>query len=256
MPLQPLRTILAASAPGAAGRRRPEPRCAACDDLRIVGAACDLETHAVSSPPCAACAADYRPCGHHELDHPAVHACCDCLDGGVVQQRVEGEVVLAGCPAGLRGRHQFRRWARLDLALAGWTLGRWGQTGGADAWAARAARAWVAQLRAADRRPFLVLSGQVGTGKSSLAAAVLREAHDTLGWTGQFRTEPSAVQRFTRAVGADKAQRPDAEDLADVERAFRAVPLLVLDDLGGGRDTPFALERIFDLIDGRSRRLP
>src|SRR3990167_5154784 len=153
MPLQPLRTILAASAPGAAGRRRPEPRCAACDDLRIVGAACDLETHAVSSPPCAACAADYRPCGHHELDHPAVHACCDCLDGGVVQQRVEGEVVLAGCPAGLRGRHQFRRWARLDLALAGWTLDRWGQTGGADAWAARAARAWVAQLRAADRRP-------------------------------------------------------------------------------------------------------
>lgn len=106
--------------------------------------------------------------------------------------------------------------------------------------------------------PFLTLAGKKGTGKTSggIAAAIAfieqgRSAHytTTIDLMGRLRAT------FDREREAEHTEEgtPPAETVATVSRFLKHVTLLVLDDLGKERATPFATEAMFSVIDHRYR---
>ena len=85
----------------------------------------------------------------------------------------------------------------------------------------------------------LLLWGGVGVGKSYAAACICNAVLD--------RGESAAMTSFGRILAAGFDQRADF-----LERVHR-YGLLVLDDLGAERDTEFAEETVFSVIDERYR---
>ena len=103
----------------------------------------------------------------------------------------------------------------------------------------------AASAFAADPRGWLVLSGPVGCGKTHLAAAIKneRDGHDlqTL-----FKTAPDLLD-YLRATYA-----PDSHVTYD--RGFDAIrnaEVLILDDYGAHSSTPWAEEKLFQLLNYR-----
>lgn len=92
-----------------------------------------------------------------------------------------------------------------------------------------------------DRRG-LLLAGPVGVGKTHLAVSIVN-AH--------LRQNRSAVFALVPALIDDlrAAQRTDKE--LELRRLLERAALLVLDDLGKERLTPFAAEQLFKIIDAR-----
>lgn len=106
------------------------------------------------------------------------------------------------------------------------------------------AGAWVSRLLAGQPAQNLVLHGPAGEGKTGLAVVAAREVAEA-GLSVRFfvgREWLDAVRR------ASLGQEDDG-----VEAAARSCRLLVLDDLGSERGTPFALERLLSLVDHRYR---
>lgn len=95
----------------------------------------------------------------------------------------------------------------------------------------------------------LYIFGEYGSGKSHLAVAALLEVHNRFHVTGAFLVFPDYLERLKSTFGND----------AEGEKLFSfyaKAPLLVLDDIGGGRrkDTEisqWANEQLFRLVNYR-----
>jgi DNA replication protein DnaC len=104
---------------------------------------------------------------------------------------------------------------------------------------------------ASDPKGWLVLSGVVGCGKTHLAAAIKNE-RDEHGLQTLFKTAPDLLD-YLRATYA-----PDSHVTYD--RGFDAIrnaEVLILDDYGAHSSTPWAEEKLFQLLNYRfNARLP
>jgi DNA replication protein DnaC len=97
-------------------------------------------------------------------------------------------------------------------------------------------------------RPWLVLHGGIGLGKSHLAAALVRVAVER-GWTGvYFRFWLSYLNRLRASFGEDPPERT-----VDVTRELASGRLVVIDDVDNerGRATDFEAVELFRVIDER-----
>jgi DNA replication protein DnaC len=98
---------------------------------------------------------------------------------------------------------------------------------------------------------WLFLSGTYGSGKTHLAAAI---ANYQLEQGGRviFVTVPDLLDHLRSGFRTGD----DGEDDLDFDEV-RSIPLLILDDLGTESPTPWALEKLFQLLNFRyQRRLP
>ncbi len=98
---------------------------------------------------------------------------------------------------------------------------------------------------AEDPRDWLVIAGQTGRGKTRLAAAIGNYCREA-GQQVRFVVVPDLLDQLRSAYNP---QNPTSFDTM-FERV-RNVPLLVLDDLGAQSGTPWADEKLFQLINHR-----
>lgn len=109
----------------------------------------------------------------------------------------------------------------------------------------------IARRFAARPEGWLLLAGPYGSGKTHLAAAI---AHEVVGRgdSAIFLVAPDLLDHLRSAFS------PNAEsDFDERFETVREVPLLVLDDLGAQSATPWAKEKLFQLLNHRYvARLP
>ena len=103
--------------------------------------------------------------------------------------------------------------------------------------------AWQLDKRSAS----LVLRGDVGTGKTYLACALLRQRLER-GQAGRFVAVADLMDELKARFGDGAAEQSEAyfDRLA-------GEPFLVLDDVGAEQETPWTRERVASLIDRRYR---
>lgn len=89
----------------------------------------------------------------------------------------------------------------------------------------------------------LLLYGDVGTGKSFAAACI---ANDLLS-----KKYPVIMTSFVKILSLIQSREmQDAEILERMEK----VDLVIFDDLGAERGTDYALEKVYEIVDGRCRQ--
>lgn len=86
----------------------------------------------------------------------------------------------------------------------------------------------------------ILFSGDVGSGKSHLAAGILKAVNVE----AFFVNVPELMLRLRGTFNADELDRPIIDDL-------RRVPLLVLDDMGADRVTEYAAEMLYLILNAR-----
>lgn len=89
----------------------------------------------------------------------------------------------------------------------------------------------------------LLLYGGVGTGKSFAAACIANYLIDSL--VPVFMTNFASIMNTLGGLYSDDKN----QYIADIMK----YPLLILDDFGMERDTEYALEQVYNVIDGRYR---
>lgn len=119
-----------------------------------------------------------------------------------------------------------------------------------DPVAVRVVRAWVDGLEAnLEAGTGLWLSGDVGTGKTTLAMLVSKEALKT-GASVAIYSMPKLLARIRATFNA-----VDGEDTyAELIERLAAVDLLHIDDLGAEKQTEWVLEQLYVLINERYER--
>ena len=104
---------------------------------------------------------------------------------------------------------------------------------------------------AQDPSGWLVLQGLPGTGKTHLAAAIANERAGK-GQPAYFVTTPDLLDHLRAAYHPDSKVSYDK-----VFEAMRTTRLLILDDLGAQSSTPWAEEKLFQLLNYRyNAKLP
>lgn len=103
-------------------------------------------------------------------------------------------------------------------------------------------RQYVENLPGTDKG--LIFTGHVGTGKTHLTAAIIREA-TAKGIRAEFVQVPSVLASIRAAIGKGD------EDAKNIIQRYGSVALLVLDDLGSERVTDWVREQLFLLINTR-----
>ena len=103
----------------------------------------------------------------------------------------------------------------------------------------------AAQSYAAEPQGWLTLMGASFTGKTHLAAAVANLCMER-GTPVLFATAPDLLEHL-RSAFSPQAETPYDELFEQV----KSVPLLVLDDLGVQHDTPWADEKLFQVLNHR-----
>lgn len=177
----------------------------------------------------------------------ANHRCCWCADGGRVRV-APGK--YAPCPA-CRGGSANPEIAvnpqermRLPLRYAGTTFDVWKPHNGGPR---LRCMSYVADWPPS--KPHILLTGNKGTGKTTLSIAILKAAHEKHGVTGQFWPVTDLLARLRATADPDRA----TESEGDILDQMRRIPLLVLDDWGAHKATDFAEDRLFTIIDYRYR---
>ena len=89
----------------------------------------------------------------------------------------------------------------------------------------------------------LLLWGSVGTGKTYIAACIANSLLD--------RGVPALMTSFGRILGAMPG--PASGQQTSQLDEWMSYPLLILDDLGVERETPYTLELVYHIIDARYR---
>jgi DNA replication protein DnaC len=100
------------------------------------------------------------------------------------------------------------------------------------------------------QKSILLLFGAVGSGKSSAAAAILREVKTRHHRLGRWYSVPSLLARF-RATMNDDSNETSQQISSELDLA----PLIVLDDLGAEKSTEWAGEQLYIAIDRRYGRM-
>jgi DNA replication protein DnaC len=103
----------------------------------------------------------------------------------------------------------------------------------------------VARAFAAAPEGWLVLCGSSGSGKTHLAAAIVNERIDK-GHPAFYITAPDLLDRLRSSFDPDSEMPYD-----DFFDQIRNAPLLVLDDLGAQAATPWAREKLDQLLTSR-----
>jgi len=93
----------------------------------------------------------------------------------------------------------------------------------------------------------LLLMGGVGTGKTHLVVAALRELIVRYGITGRFADFISLVHDLQMTFDGSGGQRGIIEPLVSAE-------VLVLDELGAGKATPWVMDLLYYLVNTRYLR--
>ncbi len=103
----------------------------------------------------------------------------------------------------------------------------------------------AARAYAENPENWLVFVGDYGCGKTHLAAAIANACNDR-GLSVLFVTAPDLLDHMRATYGPDSTVSYD-------ERFYtvRKAPLLILDDLGTENETPWAVEKLFQIIDHR-----
>lgn len=94
----------------------------------------------------------------------------------------------------------------------------------------------------------MILKGTVGTGKTSLAVAILREVVQRYGG-GYFIPMVSLMDRLL------SMSKGDRDEFERFEKRIRSTPLLVLDDLGAEHENSWVRTKIDAIITERHNRL-
>lgn len=164
-----------------------------------------------------------------------VRCACDC---SVAQNEREAEEKRK------RDRMQYldsmRRTGFPDAEMREWTFAKSDHT---DQRNENIARKYVANFNAMrEQGTGLLLCGQVGTGKSFLAAAIANELIS--------QGTPCLMTNFSRIISRISEKfGGDQKYLDDLNR----FDLLIIDDLGAERDTEFTWEKVMNVIDARYR---
>jgi DNA replication protein DnaC len=109
-------------------------------------------------------------------------------------------------------------------------------------WALAAARRYVTEfLPGADRG--LLFTGTVGTGKTHLAAGILRVLIEDKGILGQFVTVAQLLERLRASYGADAT-----ETETQILKPILSADLVVIDELGASRPTDWVFDTVELLI--------
>ncbi|MHB0869194.1 MAG: ATP-binding protein [Chloroflexota bacterium] len=109
----------------------------------------------------------------------------------------------------------------------------------------------LARAFAAEPHLWLVLLGPTGCGKTHLAAAIANELI-ARSQPASFVVVPDLLDHLRSAYSPDSKIRYD-----ELFEAIRTAPLLILDDLGAHSSTPWAEEKLFQLVNHRyNHRLP
>lgn len=88
----------------------------------------------------------------------------------------------------------------------------------------------------------ILFYGSVGTGKTFMACCIANALLDKM--------TPTAVTNFPRVLNILQGFGDEKQDFID---RLQRYDLLVIDDLGVERNTPYAAEQVFNVVDGRSR---
>ncbi|MGE5618293.1 MAG: ATP-binding protein [Sphingomonadaceae bacterium] len=109
----------------------------------------------------------------------------------------------------------------------------------------------LARAFAEEPHLWLVLLGPTGCGKTHLAAAIANEVI-ARGQPAYFVVVPDLLDHLRSAYSPDSRVPYD-----ELFEAIRTAPLLILDDLGAHSSTPWAEEKLFQLVNHRyNHRLP
>lgn len=116
----------------------------------------------------------------------------------------------------------------------------------------KAVQEYRSQLKAAtDEGMGLILTGNVGTGKTTLAVAILRELLET-----STRRSGQIIPMISLIDNLVTMQRMDKTEAAEYEQRIRRCELLVLDDLGGENTTqPWVQAKVDSIITERYNRM-
>lgn len=107
--------------------------------------------------------------------------------------------------------------------------------------------AWeAARAYAAEPSGWLVFVGPSGSGKTHLAAAIVNE-RIRLGHPALFMVVPDLLDHLRASYGAEEGEL----GYTDLFEQLRNAPLLVLDDIDAAAGTPWAREKLFQLVNAR-----